>query len=159
MSKQIAETGCCPPFDPAPWDGKTIRWKDKLFLHDHVIGFLHVPLNINAVMRKNMARIEQAGALNDTPIMLSDENSLFGSEIYIAVRQPVPGADMIKLSGTFLSKVYEGPFNRIGAWVKDMDAYVKAGKNSLKKLYFFYTMCPSCARHYGKNFVVLMAQI
>ena len=26
-------------------------------------------------------------------------------------------------------------------------------------LYFFYTTCPKCAKYYGKNYVVLVAQV
>jgi hypothetical protein len=29
----------------------------------------------------------------------------------------------------------------------------------LKKLYFSYTTCPACAKAYGKNYVVLFAQV
>lgn len=36
-----SETGCCPRFDPAPWDEKEISLKDKLFLKDHVRSVLH----------------------------------------------------------------------------------------------------------------------
>jgi len=28
-----------------------------------------------------------------------------------------------------------------------------------RKLYFFYTTCPRCAQKYGKNYVVILAQV
>ena len=31
---KIEPTGCCPPFDPAPWQEKEIVWKDKSFVKD-----------------------------------------------------------------------------------------------------------------------------
>ena len=40
---------CCSKFNPEPWDGKEILWKDKLFVKDRVRSFLHVPLNKNYV--------------------------------------------------------------------------------------------------------------
>ncbi len=43
---------CCPRFDPEPWDGKELLWRDKRFVKDHVISFLHMPLNFGAVMRR-----------------------------------------------------------------------------------------------------------
>lgn len=39
---------CCPKFDPAPWDGKTLTWHQKRFVKDHVTSFLHIPLNLAA---------------------------------------------------------------------------------------------------------------
>jgi effector-binding domain-containing protein len=154
-----AETGCCPRFNPEPWDKKEVTFKDKLFIKDHVTSFLHIPLNFGKVMVRNMERIAKAGALAPEPILLSDENSLWGADIYIAVSKDVPGAEMVKVSGTFLTQVFEGPYKNIRQWVKQMTDYVREQRKELKKLYFFYTTCPKCAKYYGKNYVVLLAQI
>ena len=40
-----------------------------------------------------------------------------------------------------------------------MAGYVKAKRRELKKMYFFYTTCPKCAKVYGKNYVVLFAKV
>jgi len=40
-----------------------------------------------------------------------------------------------------------------------MEAYVAKKGKQLKKIYFCYTTCPACAKAYGKNYVVLFAQI
>ncbi|QLJ52794.1 MAG: hypothetical protein Sv326_0619 [Candidatus Fermentimicrarchaeum limneticum] len=154
-----AETGCCPRFDPAPWDGKEIEWKNKLFLKDHIRSFFHIPLNFGNVMVKNMERIKEAGALAPKPLMLSDEKSLWGADIYIAVNKEVPGADMVKISGTFLSKVFEGPYKETGKWVKEMQEYMKSKGKEMREMYFFYTTCPACAKYYGKNYTVILAKI
>jgi len=154
-----SETGCCQRFDPAPWDGKEITWKDKLFVKDRVISIFHIPLNFGQVIVRNMEGIKKADALPDKALMLSDENSLFGSDVYISVTKAVPGAKMEKISGTFLTKVFEGPYQNMGAWVKEMEAHVKAKGKEMKKMYFFYTMCPNCAKHYGKNYTVILAQV
>jgi hypothetical protein len=154
----MKDTGCCPPFDPKPWDGKTKKFKDKLFLKDHVACFLHIPLNFGKVMVRDMALIEKAGAKNPEHIMLTDE-SLWGMDIYIAVDKEVPGAKMVRLSGDFLTKVFEGPYKDAGKWAKEMAVYVKSKGKELKKLYFSYTTCPACAKAYGKNYVVLFAQV
>jgi len=154
-----AETGCCPRFKPEPWDKKEVTFKDKLFIKDHVVSFLHIPLNFKGVMVRNMESIAQAQALASEPMVLSDENSLWGADIYIAVAKDVPDAEMVKISGTFLSQVFEGPYKNIRQWVKQMTDYVRERGKGLKKLYFFYTTCPKCAKYYGKNYVVLLAQI
>lgn len=153
-----SETGCCKRFDPAPWDGKTVVFKDRLFLKDHVPTFFHIPMGFGKAMVKNMSRIQEAGALGEQ-LMLCDDCSLFGMDMYIAVSKDVPGARMQKISGTFLSKVFEGPFKDTGKWMKEMNAYVASKGKSAKKMYTFYTTCPSCAKYYGHNYVVLLAQI
>lgn len=154
-----SETGCCKRFNPAPWDGKVVTFKDKLFLKDRVLSLFHIPLNYGRVMARNMEKIAAAGALAKEPLMLSDENSLFGSDVYIAVSKDVPNAQMVRISGRFLSKVFEGPFSNMGNWVKEMAAYAKSKGVKPKKTYFFYTTCPACAKVYGKNYTVILAQI
>jgi hypothetical protein len=91
--------------------------------------------------------------------MLVDENSKWGADIYIEVSKEVPTVKMVTMSGTFLTKVFEGPYKYIGAWAKEMDAYVKSKGKTIDKLYYFYTTCPKCAKVYGKNYVVLFAQV
>ena len=153
------DTGCCPRFDPAPWDGKEVVWTDRKFVHDRVRSFLHLPLNFGAVMKRNMARIEAAGAVSAEVAVLSDENSLWGADLYLATSKDVPGAENVTISGTFLSKVFEGPYRDARKWPVAMRQHVAASGRTMKKLYFFYTTCPKCAAAYGKNYVVLLAQV
>ncbi len=141
------------------WDEKEITWQDKVFLKDHVRSFLHIPLNFKKVMVKNMERIKDADALSQQPITLSDEKSLWGADVYIAVSKEVPGAAMERISGTFLSKVFEGPYKDAGKWAKEMKAYVESKGKKPNKMYFFYTTCPKCAEFYGKNYTVLLVKV
>jgi hypothetical protein len=160
-NQTVKPTGCCEPFNPEPWQEKEITWKDKIFVKDHVTSFLHIPLNMGKKIVKNMELIEKAGAKAPHQLMLTDEKSPWGADIYIDVSKEVPDAQIATLSGTFLTKVFEGPYKNAGQWAEEMKAYVK-GKNkgkNLKKLYFSYTTCPKCAKAYGKNYVVLFAQI
>lgn len=154
-----SETGCCKRFDPGPWDGKTVKWEGRLFLKDHVASIFSIPLNFGAVIVKNMELIQKADALEPEPLMLSDENSMWGSDVYIAVAKEVPGARMERISGTFLTKVFEGSYQNMGKWIKEMEAYVSSKKQKAKKVYFFYTTCPNCAKAYGKNYIVILAQV
>ena len=154
-----SETGCCPRFDPKPWDEKEVVFKDRLFLKDHVRSFFHIPLGFGGMIVKNMEKIKEAGALPDKPLMLSDEKSMWGSDVYIAVSKDVPGAKMEKVSGTFLSKVFEGPYKDMGKWIKEMEGYVKSKGKEMRKMYFFYTTCPACAKVYGKSYTVILAMV
>ena len=158
MNMQNADE-CCPRFDPKPWDDRVVTWDKKLFLQDRVRSFLHIPLNFGAVMKRSMAAIETAGATPGEMIVLSDENSLWGAEVYIAVAKGVPEARMATLSGTYLAKVFEGPYRNMRNWIAEMKSYVQSKGENLQKLYFFYTTCPKCAKKYGKNYVVILAQV
>ncbi|KKP72187.1 MAG: hypothetical protein UR68_C0020G0042 [Candidatus Roizmanbacteria bacterium GW2011_GWA2_35_19] len=156
---KVSSTGCCEPFDPTPWQDKKIIWKNKIFVKDQVACFLHIPLNMGKIITKNMELIEKSKAKPSYQLMLTDEKSLWGADIYIDVVKNVPGAKMSTLSGTFLTKVFEGPFQNAGKWAKEMEEYVESKNKKLKKLYFSYTTCPGCAKIYGKNYVVLFGQI
>lgn len=166
-NQTLKPTGCCEPFNPEPWQdtstgsvqAREITWKDKIFVKDRVASFFHIPLNFGGKVMKNMKLIQAASAEADHQLMLTDENSLWGADIYIDVMKDVPGAQMAKLSGTFLTKVFEGPYQNAGKWALEMKEYVKSKGKELKKLYFSYTTCPKCAKAYGKNYVVLFAQI
>jgi len=154
-----SETGCCPRFDPEPWDEKEVTFQNRLFVKDRVRSFFHIPLNFGKMMVRNMERIQRAGALAPEPLMLCDEKSLWGADVYIAVSKEIPGAEMARISGTFLTKVFEGPYKDAGKWAGAMTEYVKAKARQIKKMYFFYTTCPKCAKHYGKNYTVILAQV
>jgi hypothetical protein len=158
MDNEI-EMGCCPRFNPEPWDEKEVTWQDRLFIKDHVRSFLHIPLNFGKVVVKNIEIIEAADAFAPQPLMLSEEKSLWGSDVYIAVSKEVPMAEMTRISGTFLTKVFEGPYKNAGKWAKEMEAYAKSKGKEIKKMYFFYTTCPKCAEVYGKNYTVLLAKV
>ena len=152
-------TDCCPPFDPQRWDDRLITWEKKLFLQDRVRSFLHLPLNFGAVMQRSLATIAAAGATADEMIVLSDENSLWGADVYLAISKEIPEARMAALTGTYLAKVFEGPYRNMRNWIAEMPAFVKSRGKTLQKLYFYYTTCPKCAKKYGKNYVVILAQV
>ncbi len=154
-----SETGCCLRFNPEPWDEKQVTWKNKLFIKDQVRSFLHIPLNFGKTMVKNMELINKADALNPQPLMLSDEHSPWKANIYIGVSKEIPGAEMEEISGTFLTKVFEGPYKNMRKWVDEMKKYVKSKDKEIKKMYFFYTTCPRCAEFYGKNYTVILAEV
>ncbi len=156
---QQTETGCCPRFNPEPWQEKEVTFDDKLFLKDSVRSFLHIPLNFGGVMIKNMAKIEAVDALSPETLVLSDEKSMWKSDIYIAVTKEVPDAEMVRLSGTFLTRAFEGPYKNMSKWIKEMQEFVGSRGKETKKLYFFYTTCPKCAKVYGQNYIVLLAQV
>lgn len=150
---------CCPKFDPTPWDEKEIKWDNKLFVKDNFKTFMHVPINLKAKINSNNKLINDAGAMPSDWLMLIDELSFWSADMYISVTKEIPNAKMAKISGTFLSKVFEGPYSNMAKWIKEMQDFVKNKGKTVNKLYFYYTTCPKCAKIYGKNYVVILAQI
>src|SRR5690242_5808834 len=106
----VADTGCCPRFDPTPFQDAEIIWKDKPFVKERVHSVMHVPFDMASKMKKVMRKIDAAHAKPAQGLMLSDELSPWRSDLYIDVTGPVPGAEIVALTGTFLTHVYEGPF-------------------------------------------------
>lgn len=152
-------TECCPEFKPEPWEETEITWTDKPFVQDRVRCLFHIPLNFGGVMKRNITRIEAAQAQAEDMIVLADDDSPWGINVFLNVSKEVPEAAMTKISGTFLSKVFEGPYSQMRNWIKQMQAYVASAGKTVKKLYFYYTTCPKCAKKYGKNYVVILAQV
>lgn len=153
------ETGCCPRFDPKPWDEKIFEWKDKLFIKDRVKTFMYIPLNFGGVMTRVMKKIEEAGAKAVDNMGLSDHTSKWNMDILVAVDKKIPDAENITLSGRYLSKVYEGDFKETGKWGEDFKKLAASKNLKIKKWYMWYTTCPKCSKAYGKNYVVTLAEI
>jgi hypothetical protein len=143
-----SETGCCARFDEKKWDKKTFKWKDKLFVKSRFRSFFHVPLNFGSVMKKACKVVDDADACDPKFILLVDENSLWGADLYSSVTKKVPGMENVKVSGTFMSKVFDGPYYNAGKWAKEMEQYVMSKGKMPLKMFFYYAYCPKCAKHY-----------
>lgn len=153
-------TNCCPRFKPEGWDGQELHFKDKLFVKATTRSVFHIPLNMGSVYPKTFKAIEDAGALDeDDLIVLSHDPSAWTGEHYFAVSKDVPGQQMVRLSGDFLTRVFEGPYKNAPRWEQQMQDYVAEQGKQLDKTYFFYTTCPKCAKVYGRNYVVAVAQV
>ena len=154
-----SETGCCPKFDPEGWDGQTIVFDNKLFAKATTCSFLHIPLNMTSMYMRVCKKIEDEKASENSFLVLSHDPSPWKGEHFFAVDKDLPGEEMVRLSGTFLTKVFEGPYKNAGKWYKDMGKYVEEQGKKMKKFYCFYTTCPKCCKHYGKNYVIAFAEV
>ena len=160
MNMDNSETDCCPKFEPDAWNEKTFKIKDLLFVKAKTRSFLYIPLNMNSVMTKTMAKInDEQAAPTDTYLTLSYDVSPWHCDHYFLVTKPVSKMEMANLDGTYMTKVFEGDFKDIPNWMKEMKSYVEKENKAIKAIYNFYTTCPKCAKHYGYNYVVLFAKI
>lgn len=71
----------------------------------------------------------------------------------------VPETENVKLTGTFISKVFDGPYNHIPKYIKEVDSYLTAQGKKAIKYYFYYTTCPKCVKKYGHNYIVAFAEV
>ena len=128
MSQAAAKPRCCPPFDPSKWNDETHVWREKLFMTDNVVQLFHIPLNIGRVIRRMWDKAVAAKVTlpaEDTLLMAYDP-SPWKSELFLSVSRDVPGARHVRLSGTFVSRVFEGPYHAVPKWLREMDARLEA---------------------------------
>jgi hypothetical protein len=106
-----------------------------------------------------MESIRRGHAETNQFVVLSHDTSAWHGEHLFAVADNVPGADMVRLTGEFLTRVFDGPFSAAPTWGQMMQEYVASQGRRLDTLYFYYTTCPRCAKHYGHNYVVAVAKV
>lgn len=159
MSTQIQEPECCPKFNPTPWDKKVFEWKNKKFIKDKVFTFFFMPVNFGSVITRAIKKVEKAKGKFVDNLSLSDHTSKWNMDIYLAVDKEIPDAENVELSGKFLSKVYEGNFKETGKWCEDFKVFAKKKGFEIKKWYMWYTTCLKCAKKYGKNYTVIVAEV
>ena len=78
---------------------------------------------------------------------------------YFHVTTEVPGAENTEMSGTFVSRVFDGPYKNVPYWKKEMDIYLNEMGYSSDRYFTFYTTCPKCAAKFGHNYIVLFALV
>jgi hypothetical protein len=152
-------TNCCPRFKPEAWERQELHFENKPFVSASTISLFHIPLNMGSVFARTWNAIKDAHAEDGGFLVLSREDSAWHAEHLFAVSKPVAGAETVSLSGDFLTKVFEGPYANARTWCDEMRREVEHRGRTLDTLYFFYTTCPKCAKHYGKNYVVGVAKV
>lgn len=150
---------CCPEFDPAPWQERILALDGKKFVRARVRSFLRIPLNFGAVLARTGAAIQAAGAAAPGGLVLADENSLWGADVYLEAARDVPGARMAALPGTFLAQAYAGSYRDIPKWIADLKRRAANRGRAMQHVLFWYATCPTCAQRRGRNDVVLFARI
>ena len=161
MTQKNRSDVCCPEFDPKTLDGKTHVWKDKLFFPGEVKQLFHIPINMGPVITKMMKAIDDhhARPADKDFLMLCYDPSPWKSEIYMTVTRDIPDYKMAKISGTFVSRVFDGPYQMVPECIKQMDESLKSKNQKAIKYYFHYTYCPKCAKKFGHNYIVAFAKI
>ena len=155
---------CCPKFDPDKWDEKTFNWKNKAFIKDSIPTLFHIPFP--PMIGKKVARMwKMAEESKTTPpekgdvLLLFADPHPFKSEIYLSVTGNVPNVNNVEISGNFMAKVFDGPYNAIPKFIKEMNNYLSGKGKKSQKYYVHYAYCPKCAKKYGHNHMILFAEV
>ena len=165
INPETGETGCCPKFDPAKWDEKEHIWNERPFIKESIPQIFHMPL-IPSMIGTKITKLWDAANRdqkveenkNDTLILFYDPTP-FKSEIYLSVTGEVSGVENVKLSGTYISKVYDGGYNAIPTFIKEMEQYLESIGKKAEKYYIHYAYCPKCAKAYGNNYMIFFAKV
>ncbi len=155
---------CCPKFDENKWDKKDFNWNRKLFIKETIPTFFHIPFPpmIGKKMMKmyNLAEKSNANIPDNTDaLILFHDPSAFKSEIFYSVTTEVEEANNTTISGEFMTKVFDGPYNGIPKYIKEMEKYLEEKGKSPKDYYVHYAYCPKCAKKYKHNYMILFAQL
>jgi len=163
MDKQSKEINCCPVFNPAQWNEKMFTWENKMFIRGTTLQILHYPFPgmIRRIMKKLWKQATEAEAepIQEDFLMLTYDLSPWECEFYLAVTRSVSGADNVLLSGTYFTKVFDGPFSMVNQYILEMDILLTQKNMLAKKYYFYQTACPLCDRKYEVNSIVGFAEI
>jgi len=163
MEKLKTDDYCCPVFDPARWNEQMYTWENKMFIRGTIPQILHFPLPgmIKRIMKKlwKQATVADAVPGREDFLILTHDLSPWKCEFYFLVTHPVPGSENILLSGTYFTKVFDGPYHLVPQFINEMDILL-AQRDMLAKRYYFYAGdCPICDRKYVRNNIVAFAEI
>jgi glutaredoxin-related protein len=158
-SAKVFETGHCPRFDARTLDQKEVEWHYKLFVKGHVVSFWHMPINYGRVMVKLDEKIAKASANLKNPLMLTDEKSAWGADLYVEVTHEVPELENVRLNGTYLVRAFQGGYRKVPEFIAAAHRYVVSKGKTVQKFLFYYPYCPECAKAYDENYVVIFAKV
>ncbi|WP_413872919.1 hydrolase [Albidovulum sp.] len=152
-------TGCCPRFNPEGWDGQDLHFRDEAFVRATTKSAMHVPLNMGNVFVRVHRHLQDAGADDpDDFVVLSRDLSPWQSEHLFAVSRPVPQEETTRLTGDYVTRVFEGPYRDARHWHAEMATLARDRGATADEVDFFYTTCPRCAKADGRNYVVGVAR-
>ncbi|MFH1767359.1 MAG: hydrolase [Patescibacteria group bacterium] len=162
MTNQKEE--CCPSFQSEKWDEKTQKWDNKIFIQESIPTLFHIPfppmIGKKITSMQKMAEATGSMPLNtEDTLILFEDPSPFKSNIYLSVTKQVPGAKNISLSGVFISKVFDGAYNAVPKFIKEMDTYLSEQNKTAKRYFIHYAYCPQCAKDKKRNYMILFAEI
>jgi hypothetical protein len=113
------------------------------------------------VITQMIGAVTDADAMPDAKdfLILTHDRSPWKSEILMSATREVAGGSMVRITGSFFTKVYDGPYRETPNWIAETDALLAARDQEAIKYYLHYAYCPKCSKKYGHNYCVVFAQV
>ncbi len=154
---------CCPEFNPDKWNEKSFKWKDKPFIKESIPTFFHIPIPsmIGKKVKKmnDLVVASKAEPEKQDILLMFHDPSPFKSEMYMSVTKSIENANNTTLSGEFEAKVFDGPYNAIPKFIKEMQPYLKGKAKTARDYFVHYAYCPKCSKKYNHNYMILFAEV
>jgi hypothetical protein len=156
---EIMSDQCCKILSPIEWDKKELVWRDKPFYKSRYFSFLHVPLNLGKKITEGMRKIREAG-LTAEPMMLSQNESMWGADILIPIKNKTNIFDVELITGRFLTRLFDGHYGDMRKWIRETRDWCRERGLEPEEYIFWYATCPKCAKARGdKAQVVVFAKV
>ena len=155
----MKETGCCPILKATEWDKKTFNWKNKPFYRTSCLSLFHIPLTMGSAITEAVKILSAKGLMGKDFMCISKEDGLLSTTLLISLKHDAPGLPIERITGQFMSRLFEGDYKDTGKWVSEMMDYVKSKGKTATELLFWYGTCPKCAKVYGKAQTVIFAHV
>jgi len=152
---------CCKDIDLSKWNFREVKWNRKPFYVVRYGTFLHIPIGIGKAMVSGMNIVAGKYHTPYPELWLSKETGLFSAKMLFAVKKANPGDPSIeKLSGTFVTRGFQGPYKNMGNYIRVFNEQVKQkyGRKPIE-LYFWYANCPKCAKKQGGPKIVIFGRV
>ena len=150
---------CCQRLSLEEWDKKEIVWRDKPFYKDHYRSFFHVPVNFGKKIVRGLERVKESG-LEAEQMVLCKNDSPWGADLLIPISQKTDKFNVELLNGRFITRLFEGYYGEIKAWIKETKRYCHSKNLEPKEYIFWYATCPKCAKKFGgKVQMVILARV
>ena len=149
----------CPILEARDWDRRFWDWKDKPFYAATYWSIMHIPLNLDAVVRKAVADIRERNLMSEPIITFTREETMFHSTILISIREGTDELPVETLTGRYYSRLFEGGYGDTGKHMGEMRADL--GKQGLKpgELLLYHATCPVCVEERGAAQTVVFARV
>lgn len=155
-AKERQRRGELSHFKPELWDKKQFVWGNKRFIQKRVLSLFYRPLNFCRIMKWLEKRVEKAGGEHPDALCLVSINSPWSMTLNYAVNREIPGCNNCILSGTWISRVYEGTFR--SGLTDEFNNWTLQEGFSIKRIYYWYTACLKCADKSYKEYTVVLAE-
>lgn len=151
---------CCPRLEKKEWDKKVHVWKNNVFFYKkHYPAAFYMPIGFGKAVMQSINLLQGKGQFATPPLMVCRNETMWGGDIYVKVKKADPKLPTEKISGKFVSMLFEGDYKNVGTWRKQLEDYCKSKNYAVKEIISHYATCPRCAKEHGGTQTVLFARI